>query len=275
MNAVLHYFFAIMGFCIIFFASSCEEEMKDFDMQTAQSLLVIDAECNAMNDSITVRLSKTIDFLSNEKNPPVQGAVITLRYNSVELPLMEQSTGFYAACATFPEETTYTLSVEFENQTYTATSYMPSTVPMLSLIYTPAPPPIFSINPNEKNDSAFHVTFAALDPQNEQNFYRVIVHRNDTLANKNELMVIDDTFFSSDTITYTPYYRFYAHDSITVELRSFDRTSYQYYMSMQAAMQTGGAFSLPDNPKSNFSGGALGHFTSFAGDKKMLRIIPQ
>lgn len=273
MNTLRHYFFIVLGFFLVFFATSCEEEMKDFEIESAQELLVIDAECNAMNNSITVRLSKTVDFLGNEQNQPVQGATITLRYNSSKQPLSEQSGGLYVAYTIFPEETTYELTVEVEGKTYVATSYMPRKVAFTNITYekiteNPYFPSI------QYGDTTYNVTLSFLDPPNEENFYRLIILRNDTLTRRNDLTVINDQYFTADTIQYSPWQNFYENDILTFELRSIDRAAYRFYTTMQAAMETGGAFSVPDNPQSNFSGGALGHFTAFSGDRRILHIVP-
>lgn len=273
MNTILQYFRFVSALCIIYLAVSCEEEMKDFELPVAQPLLVIDAECNAMNDSITVRLSKTVDFLGNEQNPPVEGAVITLRYNSIELPVEEQTAGVYAARAEFPYDTRYELSVEVEGETYTATSYMPRKVEFTEVKYEKITQnPMFPTL--QYGDTTYNVALSFLDPQGETNFYRLVMYRNDTLVRRNDLTVLDDTYFTADTIHYTPWTNFYEGDTVLLELRSFDRAAFQFYTTMQAAMQAGGAFSLPDNPKSNFSGGALGHFTAFSGDRRGIRILP-
>ncbi|MDR0940816.1 MAG: DUF4249 domain-containing protein [Bacteroidales bacterium] len=271
MNIILRYFHFVVGLCIIYFAASCEEEMKNFELPVSQPLLVIDAECNAMNDSITVQISKTVDFLGNAHNPPVEDAVITLRYNSIELPLVAQSAGRYVACAEFPDDTYYELLVEVEGKTYTAVSYMPRKVSFTEVKYEKLTHnPLFPMI--QYGDTTFNVTLSFLDPQHETNFYRLLMYRNDTLVRRNDLTVLDDTYFTADTLHYTPWSNVYEGDTVVVELRSFDRAAYQFYTTMQAAMQAGGAFSLPDNPQSNFSGGVLGHFTAFSGDRRGFRI---
>ena len=276
MNTLQHYFFIVPAFFLAFFATSCEEEIKNFEIKSAQELLVIDAECNAMTDSITVRISKTVDFLGNDQNPPVQGAAVTLRYNSAELPLTEQSAGLYVACASFPEETTYELTVEIEGKTYVATSYMPRKVAFTDIKYEKITEnPYFPMT--QYGDTTYNVTLSFLDPPNEENFYRLIILRNDTLTRRNELTVMNDQYFTADTISlsYSPWQNFYENDVLTFELRSIDRAAYKFYTTMQAAMETGGAFSVPDNPQSNFPGGVLGHFTAFSGDRRVLYVVPK
>ncbi|MDR2963483.1 MAG: DUF4249 domain-containing protein [Bacteroidales bacterium] len=264
----------LIGFAALFAvlcATSCEEEMKDFEVETAQSRLVIDAECNAMKGAITVRLSRTVSFVSSEKNPPVSGATITLRYNSTTLNLIEMSEGLYVAYALFPEKTRYELTVEAEGETYTATSYMPQRVNFTDVTYEKITHNPMFPSIEYGGDTTYMVTLSFLDPQAEDNFYRVVIYRNDTLAHR-DLTIMNDTYFTADTIHYSPWQRFYENDVLSLELRSFDRTAYRFYSSMQAAMEAGGAFSVPDNPISNFSGGALGHFTAFSGDKYTLAL---
>jgi hypothetical protein len=119
---------------IIFFVSC--EEVIDVDLNTAAPRLVIDAAINWQKgtdgSSQKIILSTTTDFYSNVI-PKVSGASVSIKSSSnlnyifTEIP----NTGEYQ-CTTFKPiiNETYTLTVVYKGETYTATETLQSVTPI-------------------------------------------------------------------------------------------------------------------------------------------------
>lgn len=120
---------------VLFFFASCEDVIN-IDLNTAAPRLVIDAAINWQKgtdgSSQKIILSTTTDFYSNVI-PKVSGASVSVKnsenfnYVFTEIP----NTGEYL-CTTFKPiiGETYTLTVVYKGETYTATETMQSVTPI-------------------------------------------------------------------------------------------------------------------------------------------------
>lgn len=254
-------------FSFPFLLTNCEEVMKDFTLRDTKPKLVIEGECSSYKDSAIVKITKTANYMNPIEFPKISGAIVTLQFNDTTIILTEEKPGRYGAAYDFPEETEYNLSVTIEGKTYKASSYLPKNVPLARLSY--------NISPYGKYSEEYHgqdlfgAKIELLDPQNQENFYRIKISNNDTLFNSNayDILVTDDLYFGTDTIPYEPQYLFEKNDTILVELQSIDKPNYLYYTTLILAMNGSGSFSVPDNPTTNFDDNKiLGHFIAYSSD---------
>ncbi|MBL7932822.1 MAG: DUF4249 family protein, partial [Bacteroidia bacterium] len=152
----------------------------------------------------------------------------------------------------------YLLKVYYEGKTYDARSTMPANVALDTFLLAPlqlANMKVVSILPVFK------------DPAGEKNYYSFVRYLNGTKLKgtiimsdelsdgKNNMQVI----LSSDEKLKTG-------DHFALELRNIDEAAHRYLSTkMLTANQNSAA---PVNPLSNFSGGALGYFSTFSSQKK-------
>lgn len=250
---------------IPFLLTNCEEVIDDFELKKTKSELVIDAQCSSFTDSAIVKITRTGDYMNPIEYPAVSGAIVTLLFNDTTMLLTEKSPGLYIATYSFPENTMYTIHVQYDSKEYTAQSYMPGKVPLSKLSYRVSE---YSKYLQKYPGELFYVTkMEFLDPQNQTNYYRIKITKNDTLfKSANDLMITDDIYFTADTIQYEPFYFFKKNDKVLFEFMSIDKANYLYYTTLIQAMTSTSNFSVPDNPTSNFSGNVLGRFLAYSSD---------
>lgn len=182
-----------MFFLAILFLFSCEDKV-DVPLDTAQPKLVIDAnifwEKGTTGNNQMVKLTTTTNYYSNTI-PAVSGALVQITnaantvFNFVETV---PNSGEYICNNFVPVvNDTYTLTVVYQNQVYTATE---------KLLATPD-----IVNTEQKTVSVFgqdmiQVKYFYQDNGNEENYYLLKV-KNHNLAIP-EYGVLDDTFFQGN-----------------------------------------------------------------------------
>lgn len=254
-----------------FVLTNCEEVMKDFELKKTQAQIVIDAQCSSFTNTAIVKITKTGDYMNPGEYPKVSDAIVTLSFNDTTIVLPEEFPGEYYKYHNFPENTLYTISVTIDSKVYTAQSFMPKKVKLTNLSYRVSE---YSSYMQTYPGELFYVSkMEFLDPQDETNYYRIKITKNDTLfKSANDMLLTDDVYFNADTIEYEPFYFFKTNDRVTFEFMSIDKANYLYYTTLVQAMTSTGNFSVPDNPTSNFTGNILGRFIAYSSDTLSIRI---
>jgi hypothetical protein len=240
---------------------SCQKVI-DLKLNNASSQIVIQGNVYDQPGSDTVRISKSVNFDSTNVFPPVSGANVVISDNAgTSETLAEIYPGTYITTSLqgIPGRT-YTLSVQTNGQTYTASSTMPSAVAIDSL----------SVQ-NSWFAKNKQISVVYTDPANITNYYRLIEFINqkqqpdfhaasDILTNG-----VKTTYeiFESDTTLVSG-------DKLTIWLESIDKNNYTYF---HAASLNQRQSASPANPPSNITNGALGYFSACSVRKKSM-IVP-
>ncbi|MDA3881713.1 MAG: DUF4249 family protein [Bacteroidales bacterium] len=256
-----------------FLLSNCEEVMEDFSVQKSDPQMVIEGICSSKNDSVYVYISKTADYLHPIEYSQVSGAEVVLEFGDTSITVPEIQAGVYAETYDFPEETLYTLTVTYDNISYTAESFMPKPVAIDSISSSVFPYSVYMAT--YPGELFYEVTFYFKDPFETQNFYRIKTYKNDTLFNgSSDIVVMKDKMFNGKAYQLLMRgYTFEVSDTVMIELISIDEANYTYYLTLEEAMTSTGNFSVPDNPITNFTPRILGHFNAFSVDSIQM-IIP-
>ena len=255
-----------------FLLVSCEEVIKDFSIQNADPQLVIEAQCSAQNDSIYVYISKTADYMNPVEYPIVTNAHIQLFFADTNILIPEIYPGTYAAHFNFPTNTAYALHVNINNDMYIAESFMHEPVPITNVSTSVFPYSAYIASYPDELFYDIHVFFQ--DPAETANFYRIKIWKNDTLLNNASHFIFfnDKLFNGKDYELLLQAYTFEEEDTIKIELMSIDKSAYEYYNTLEEAMTSTGNFSMPDNPKSNFTPSVLGYFMAYSSDTTTITI---
>jgi hypothetical protein len=110
-----------------------------------------------------------------------------------------------------------------------------------------------------------------------QNYYRVLIAKNDTLYNKAfDYYIFDDKIRDGQYIDAPLFTTFFKPgDTVNVELLSMDAGVYDYFNTLSEILTSDANTSAaPANPNSNFNNGALGYFAAYATSKKSIRVNP-
>lgn len=248
----------LTGILFLMIHSSCED-LIDVDLRSVEPKLVIEGTVR-MGAPAEVLLTKTKDFKENNNYPPITDAIVTITDdagNSEQL-IANSSGKFVATTITGVERRTYNLSVSYEGQQYTATSFMPPLVEIDSLTQWKFPMV-------DHPDPMIHFK----DPAGEENqYYRFAISINGEHPDLRDRLL--STEFIDGNIIHTPIFVRYEDyddddddpiqqgDVVTIEMRCIDKGTYKFFETLSNIDN-----SLA-NPTSNIQGGALGYFGAYS-----------
>lgn len=249
--------------CASLVLSSCEKVI-DLNLKEGDQRYVIEGFVNKDSSEHFVKITKSLIFSKTESFPTVDDALVNLSDdlgNSVTLQLIRP--GLYKASNYLASEgRTYTLTVQVNQETFSATSRMPFQVPIDSITvqeFSFGPKPVYSLVANR------------LDPAGVKNYYSFNLYK----GNKkyNGIYLQDDQFADGVEILEPIFGADYAAgDTAYLEMMCIDANVFKYFYTLDAnGGGTGGA--VPANPDSNFGNKCLGYFSAQTKEKKM-KIIP-
>ncbi len=269
-----------VGLLIIYsFASSCSEDIN-FDLNDENTKIVIDAFFTTEQKEHIIKVNKTTSYYARSgAGTGVSGARVEVTDGAQTFVFNETEPGIYKSGAGVKGENnkTYTVTVAFDGQVYTASSYIhplnhADTIVAIQLFDTI---PILN-----EVDSGYSLYIAVQEPPEPGNFYLWKYYINDKLETDTvrEFAFTDDGFVNG-TYVIAPIYiikhqKVRSGDIIRLETYSINKEYNDFLFTI--LLQTdfrGGIFDGPAaNVKGNFSNGALGFFMACDVDKKETRI---
>lgn len=257
-----------------FILTNCETILEDFDVNNSDPQLVIEATCNFDTDSAIVLLTNTANYMNPVEYPKISGASIQLEFDDTIINLVEIEKGKYVSTYNFASNKNYTIKIKADNNEYIAQSFLPEKVKIDSIRVIESPYSIFVAT--KPGQVFYQLLIYFTDPVEVENYYRLKISKNDTLFNESfDLMVFNDDIINGKSYELPlNNYLFEIEDTVKIELVSIDKANHDYYITLTEAMSSTGNFSVPDNPKTNFSPYALGHFIAFSSDTTTLIINP-
>ena len=262
-----------LGFLMSLFAlfTSCEKVIE-IDLEDADTQVVIEANLATGEAPFQVKISTTAPYFESGLPQAIEHATIRLldeNGNVYAVPHVQN--GIYATLVNANVEQTYTLEVEIDGELYVAKSYLPAPVLLEEIYaeYQPAQGPL---------PEGYAVYFRYQDPANVANYYRAVHAVNGELQQKpDDLQVLNDRINDGAlTLNGLLQQAFDLGDTVTVELRHFDETSYTYFSSLGdiigGGMGPNSGSAAPGNPTTNWSNNALGYFSAYSSDSMTFRI---
>jgi hypothetical protein len=254
------------------------EKVVDIDLNNAQPRIVIEGKLyrrystpTAFKDSALVKLSTSKSFEADNAFVGTAGGTVTISDDAGTVyPLTEVATGIFLS-TDIPCEIghTYTLNVTMAGQAYTASSTVQVPVPFTRLS-------------QERQDFAgderkvANVSFT--DPVGKGNNYRFIQYRNGKAAQP--IFILNDEL--SDGLQISQQLNAYSSnrdsdelqsgDILTVEMNTLDNAVYKFWSGLSLGSTGDGLGSIPGNPVTNLSGGALGYFSAHTAQFKSLVV---
>ncbi|MGB0975274.1 MAG: DUF4249 domain-containing protein [Flavobacteriaceae bacterium] len=230
----------IILFIYILTAFTSCEDVVDIDLNTTEPKLVIEASINwekgTLGNEQEIKLSLTAPYYDSEI-PPANGAIVTVTdtnsntYNFIE----DNSTGIYKNTNFTPIlNETYTLTISYSGEIYTATETLT---------------PVVDIDSIEQEDEGgflgdqIELKVYYNDPANEDNYY-LFEFLNTNITDIPDLEVYDDEFSDGNQI-----FGFYTHEDLetgdVVNIKNYGVSERFYnYMSIltEQAGEGGGPF---------------------------------
>lgn len=259
---------------------SCEEVIE-LDLNTADKKVVIEGFVTDKEGPYTIEISKTVDFYDSNTFPPQENALVKISDDlGNEDILSETSPGIYETSTLQGElGVTYTLEVQLNGVSYTATSKIPENLVVLDTLTTEF------FEKSIFNEEGYYATAYFSDPPNIDNYYRLQVFVNKevyifTFENEDgdreedskdiNFWLTNDKFTDGNLQDFEFPHTLKATDTLDVMLQQLDRTTYDYYNTLVDVIYGGGI--APSNPISNIDNDAFGYFGAFSVSKTTIVV---
>jgi len=247
--------------------SSCRK-ILDIEVEDTEAKYVIEANLKEGQHDFIVNISKTSSYFDLGKGPNVDNATVVLTDASgVMTPVPFIGNGQYMVNINAVSNSQYDLSVTIGSFQYDASSFMPEPIPLVEIDTT-------FIEATGPIPEGYQVFLRYQDPVNVSNYYRILHTLNDTLQNDgSDLQVVDDAIYDG-VFTRLPIFGkiFDSGDKVFIELRHIDKSGYDYFDALLDIIGDGGGSAAPGNPDNNWSGDALGHFSTYSSDTLSIKL---
>ena len=256
----------------IWFLYGCQQVVS-IDLNTANPRVVVEGNIKDQPGPYSVFLSMTGSYFdSTIATPPISYAQVVITDDQGNRDTLKEVTSgtYQSSTLVGVSGRTYMLSVKADGKEYTATSAMPTKVFIDSLYALP--------RKGFGGESGYDIYVIFKDPPELGNYYRINARSSavipadsidgrryrlftDKLTNGNEMT---ERIRAGRNVS--------VGDTITIELCSIDKASYDYYHTLSDILSSDRSpTSLsPANPNSNISGNALGYFAAYTVDTKQI-----
>jgi hypothetical protein len=243
---------------IVFLSLSIVSCKKVIDLQLdgAEPQLIIEGVISDQGGSKSILLTRSVNFDAVNTFPNVSGAVVKVTdSNNNTYNFTEKTPGNYSiASLTGRSGRGYTLSVQLDGKTYTATSVMPQRVVLDSATIS---------EQSFGDDLKKTVSVYYKDPGEINNQYRFIMFVNGTQVRN--IFVRDDQFSNGrqvQALLYQNDVTIKSGDRIDVDMQCIDEAVYKYWYTFAQQYNIVGGSTSPSNPPNNFNTNVLGYFSA-------------
>ncbi|MCL2598000.1 MAG: DUF4249 domain-containing protein [Paludibacter sp.] len=246
------------------FVISCKKEIL-LDLRTVEPILVVEAEI-AEGGTATVKLTQTADFYQPNIFNPITDADVTLSNNfgeTEDLTLVGDSM-FVSNNIVGTINTTYYLSITYNNKTYTSSSTLYPPVPLDSVVPK-------QIRPDER---PYFMVYWQDVKGKEIDYYRFRIVVNGSVEVKQNIVYSADIY--DGEYLYMPIMIaekdredkqvFLPGDVLRFDMQTLDTSAGEFFSFLR---KNGGT-----NPPTNITGGALGYFSAYSVSSQFA-IAPQ
>lgn len=249
---------------IILLFTGCEK-VVELKYKDNKSQVIIEGNITNEAGPYYVKITKSISLTDTGSYPVIDNAIVTISDDIGNSEILTSSgNGIYRTnTLTGVEGRTYTLTVQAENQTYTAQSTMPQKVPFDSI----------KVETNiVTGETEYSLIPVYKDPLTKGNNYQFILWVNGKLINQH--LVQNDVVrngvvnsvrleINDDDIEFKP------RDLIAMKMQCIDKNAALYYTTLALIADSGpGGGTTPNNPQNNISNGALGLFSAHTVEGK-------
>ena len=243
------------------FLTSCEDVI-DINLNDADPQLVIIGTVSNRTYEQQVTISRTVAFDVAQPFDPVSGATVSVVDGTGQVfHYVEQSPGIYVGNFRGLENARYELSVQVDDQVFTATSTMPQLITADS---------IGTVIRTLFGEEQRFIGVRYADPIGVRNYYRYLwqvnggsvaaLHVSQDKFNDGKYVSEDLGDFDTELVS---------GDSVTIWMQCIDSATYDFWNAVQS-INPGTA--APANPPSVFGEGALGHFSAYA-ESEMTTVV--
>lgn len=269
MQAITRNIFLFSGLIAALVAMAACKKVINVDLNNVTAQIVIEGEITNNLNPVYVRISKTVNFSSDNTFPPVSGATVTVTDSTTGriFSLNETDSGLYTTVQiTGIPKHTYLLSVNAEGKQYKASSTMPGTVALDSVT--------FAENTDFNNKKEINAIVNFQDPTAAGNYYQFTEYLNGKLVPN--IFVFEDRL-SNGRYVQQPLYNDSSYlqkgDTLQLNMYCVDKNIYNYFFTLLNVTGNNNFQSAtPANPNTNISNGALGYFSAHTVNQLKLLV---
>lgn len=248
--------------------TSCEK-IVDLDYKSNQSKIIIEGNITNEVGPYYVKITKSLSLTDTTAYPTIDNVIVTINDDAGNSEILSpQGSGVYQTTTLEGVEgRTYTLTVDVDEQTYTAQSTMPLKVPFDSISVEEV---------KLGGDIEYNFIPVYKDPEEEGNNYRFEMSLNYNLISQH--LVLNDVINNGLVNTLKleindDDLEFKAGDLVSIEMQCIDKNVSLYYTALALMADNGpGGGTTPNNPPNNISNGALGVFSAHTVETKDVTI---
>jgi len=259
-------FLPLVALFLIIGLSSCEDVIQ-VKLDKGEPIITIDAFINDLPSSQKIRLTKTSDYFSQDSNSPISDATVKIRDVDTDVSYIfnEKSPGNYSYERSVSDNFgkighRYELTVNYQGQTFTATTRLNRTTRIDSLIMKYEDGSGFG-----NGKTGYRFSFLGFDvPGDTADYYWIKSYKNSIFFNKgsNINICIDAAYGNgADGFPFippisegvTPFGElFNKNDTCRVEIHSINRETFNFLTQVQKQTTNSGLFATnPENIKTN------------------------
>ena len=255
--------------------TACQKKNYDLEITGSVPILIVDARVHSHTTSALVNLSSSTDFLGDNPQDIIEDALVFINTNGTgETQLTYLKNGNYelANIAVAPGST-YELRIEWQSQSYSASTELLDVVPISFFVFEENP----SFGGKDEEPSFNFNMILNLD-FDKTDYFLTEATTYDSITGdfvkKDYLQWADESYTTNPALFPFFVQEYPLGDSIRVEFNHVTFETFEFYNSLsEVADQTPGSIA-PANPLSNISNGAIGNFGAFATDANYFVITP-
>lgn len=249
--------------------TGCEETIQ-LDLDQTPAKLTIEGQVTNVAGKQFVRITRSAGFYQSGATERIANATVTISDDNgeqiqfVHNPIgSSDSIGYYVPAGNYAGVIgrKYTMTVNVDGKTYTATDELLKVTAFDSVGYQPNR---FRERDEPSDGKILELLMYAIEPKDTEDNYLFKFYRNDSLVYTNETDVyIFNDYGIGERIDGAPSPVYYAvGDKARVEMYSISRNGFLFYNDLVTILNSdGGMFSPPPaNPRTNITGGAMGFF---------------
>ncbi len=256
------FYISIICICI-----SCQKVIE-LDLPNSEPKIVIEGYVTDKAGPYTVKITNSVKYSASNVYTPITDATVVISDNTGQVDTLKYaSNGEYKTKKLVGKEgNTYTLTVVSNNKTYTAVSKMPYKVNLDTIRF---------VRQFFGSDTIFNIIPSYEDPGIKGNYYRFLLHVNDTL---DKTHFVDNDNIQNGQINQKPLFKNNNDDpivrygsKISLEMQCIDLVTYNYFFAL-AELSADGSGATPANPLNNIKGDALGLFSAYTTQTKKIVV---
>ncbi len=267
-------FFSFISLALFF--TACTEDVT-LKLDEASSYMVIEGWITKHDTTAKwVKIHRTKPYLAPNEFPGISNALVIVKDNVEQIDTFVWNSDkqrYEARTLKGIPERTYFLEVHYQGVTYTASSFLPQSRPIDTLVFVYDDKDGFVIK------SAYRPVIVAREPDTLGNFYRILTWKNDTLLEKPRKEIITDDLYFNGNLLFLPLpYNFEKGDTCVLELDYITKDTYDFLNSIIWQHFSDGIYSPPPenvltNIKASDSSKVFGWFGAI-GNEYYKNIVP-